>query len=128
VKDGPVRLRSFGVHNREPRVWTTGEIALVQDVADRLWATLELPQGLKPRLRANEDRLDFLLRLNDALRPLSDPGDVQRRRTAARTTPRRHRGRLCGIRGDEYSHPARVRPRGSRRSPAAAWISRLAAN
>ncbi len=37
---------------------------------------------LKPNLRANEERLQFLLLLNDALRPLSDPGDVQE--TAAR--------------------------------------------
>jgi hypothetical protein len=28
-------------------------------------------------LRANRARLEFLLRVNDALRPLSDPGDVQ---------------------------------------------------
>ena len=80
VKDGRF-VASFGVHSREPRVWTTDEIALVQDVADRIWVTLERRKA-EAELRANEGRLDFLLRLNDALRPLSDPGDVQE--TAAR--------------------------------------------
>lgn len=67
---------AFGVHSREPRVWATEEIALVQDVADRIWATLEHRKA-EADLRANEERLAFLLRLNDALRPLSDPGEVQ---------------------------------------------------
>src|SRR6185436_3481702 len=80
VKDGRL-VGSFGIHSREPRVWTADEIALVQDVADRIWATLERRKA-EAELRANQERLHFLLRLNDALRPLSDPGDVQE--TAAR--------------------------------------------
>ena len=75
VKGGRL-VAAFGVHNREPRVWTPEEIALVQDVADRIWATLEHRKA-EAELRANEERLAFLLRLNDALRPLSDPGEVQ---------------------------------------------------
>ena len=75
VKGGRL-VAAFGVHNREPRVWTPEEIALVQDVADRIWATLEHRRA-EAELRANEERLAFLLRLNDALRPLSDPGEVQ---------------------------------------------------
>jgi PAS domain S-box-containing protein len=67
---------AFGVHSREPRVWTTEERALVQDVADRIWATLEHRKA-EADLHANEERLAFLLRLNDAFRPLSDPGDVR---------------------------------------------------
>ena len=74
VKDGRF-VASFGVHSREPRVWTPEEIALVQDVADRIWTTLEHRQA-EAELRTNEERLEFLLRLNDALRPLSDPADV----------------------------------------------------
>src|SRR4030095_12320735 len=50
-------------------------------VADRIWTTLEYRKA-EADLRSNEERLEFLLRLNDALRPLSDPGDVQE--TAAR--------------------------------------------
>ena len=80
VKDGRF-VGSFGIHSREPRVWTADEIALAQDVADRIWATLEHRKA-EAELRANEERLEFLLRLNDALRPLSDPGEVQA--TAAR--------------------------------------------
>jgi len=80
VKDGRF-VGAFGVHNREARVWTPEEIALVQDVADRIWATLEHRKA-EAELRANEERLEFLLRLNDALRPLGDPGQVQE--TAAR--------------------------------------------
>ena len=80
VKDGRF-VGAFGVHSREPRVWTAEEIALVQDVADRIWATLEHRKA-EAELRTKEERLEFLLRLNDALRPLSDPGDVQE--TAAR--------------------------------------------
>ena len=80
VKDGRF-VGAFGIHSREPRVWTADEIALVQDVADRIWTTLEHRKA-EAELRANEERLEFLLRLNDALRPLSDPGDVQE--TAAR--------------------------------------------
>ena len=80
VKDGRF-VGAFAVHSREPRVWTADEFALVQDVADRTWTTLEY-RKVEAELRANEERLEFLLRLNDALRPLSDPSDVQE--TAAR--------------------------------------------
>jgi PAS domain S-box-containing protein len=80
IKDGRF-VASFGVHSREPRVWTLGEIALVQEVADRIWATLEHRKA-EAELRTSEERLEFLLRLNDALRPLNDPGEVQE--TAAR--------------------------------------------
>ena len=80
VKDGRF-VGAFGIHSREPRVWTADEIALMQDVADRIWATVEQRKA-EAELRANEERLAFLLRLNDALRPLSEPGEVQA--TAAR--------------------------------------------
>jgi PAS domain-containing protein len=80
IKDGRF-VGSFGIHSRSPRVWTPDEIALVQEVADRIWATLEHRRA-EAELRGNEERLAFLLRLNDALRPLSDPAAVQE--TAAR--------------------------------------------
>ncbi|HET9832031.1 MAG TPA: GAF domain-containing protein [Vicinamibacterales bacterium] len=80
IKDGRF-VGAFGIHNRTPRVWTRDEITLVQDVADRTWATLEHRKA-DADLRANEERLAFLLRLNDALRPLSDPTAVKE--TAAR--------------------------------------------
>jgi PAS domain S-box-containing protein len=80
VKDGRF-VASFGVHSRAPRVWTQDEIALVEEVADRTWATLEHRKA-ESQLRTNEERLEFLVRLNDALGPLNDPGAVQL--TAAR--------------------------------------------
>ena len=80
IKDGRF-VGAFGIHSRSPRVWTPDEIALVQEVADRIWATLEHRKA-EAELRANEERLAFLLRLNDALRPLSDAAAIQE--TAAR--------------------------------------------
>ena len=77
VKDGRF-VGSFGIHNRSPRLWTPDEIALAQDVADRIWATLEHYKA-EAELRVNQERLTFLLRLNDALRPLSDPAAVLER-------------------------------------------------
>jgi PAS domain S-box-containing protein len=74
-------VAGFGIHSRGPRVWTPDEIALAQEVADRTWTTLEQRKA-EAGLRANEERLAFLLRLNDALRPLSDAAAVQE--TAAR--------------------------------------------
>ena len=75
IKDGRF-VGAFGIHSRSPRVWTAYEIALVQEVADRIWATLEHRRA-EAKLRANEERLAFLLRLNDALRPLSDAAAIQ---------------------------------------------------
>jgi GAF domain-containing protein len=82
IKDGQL-VGAFGIHSSSPRVWTPDEIALVQEVADRTWETLERHKAAAS-LRANEERLAFLLRLNDALRPLSDPTAVQE--TAASAT------------------------------------------
>ena len=88
VKDGRF-VGAFGIHSRSPRVWTPDEIALVEDVADRIWATLEHRKA-EAELRAKEERLAFLLRLNDALRPLSDAAAIQE--TAAR-----HLGEYLGV-------------------------------
>ena len=80
IKDGHF-VGAFGVHSRSPRVWTADEIALIEEVADRIWGTLEHRKA-EAELRANQERLTFLLRLNDAVRPLSDPAAIQE--TAAR--------------------------------------------
>ena len=74
IKDGRF-VGAFGIHSRSPRVWTPDEIALAEEVADRIWATLEHYKA-EAEVRANEERLAFLLRLNDTLRPLSDPATV----------------------------------------------------
>jgi PAS domain S-box-containing protein len=91
IRDGRF-AGAFGIHSRSPRIWTPDEIGLVQEVADRTWAALEHRKA-EAELRANEERLGFLLRLNDAIRPLSDA-------TAIQETAARH---LC-----EYLGTARV--------------------
>ena len=80
VKDGRF-VAAFGIHSQLPRVWTPDEVDLVTEVADRIWSTIEHRRA-EAGLRANEERLAFLLRLNDAIRPLQDSGAVQE--TAAR--------------------------------------------
>ena len=80
VKDGRY-IGALGVHSRAPRIWTHSEITLVREVAERIWAALEQCKA-EAALRASEARLDFLLKLNDALEPLSDP--VARQEAAAR--------------------------------------------
>ena len=80
VKDGRV-VGAFGIQSRSSRAWTPDEIGLFEEVADRIWATLQHHKA-EAELRGNEERLAFLLRLNDALRPLSDAAAIQD--TAAR--------------------------------------------
>ena len=75
IKDGRFAA-AFGVHSNSPRAWTQDEITLVQDAGDRIWAALEHRKA-EMELRANHQRLAFLLRLNDALRPLSDGAAIQ---------------------------------------------------
>ena len=92
-------------------MWTPDEIALVQEVADRIWATLEHRKA-EAELRANEERLAFLLRLNDALRPLSDAAAIQETAAqASRRAPRRRPRRLRGTRGPRVHHSPRAHPR-----------------
>jgi PAS domain S-box-containing protein len=80
VRNGRL-VGAFGIHSRVPRAWTPDEITLVQEVADRVWTMLEHRKA-EAELRASEERLAFLLRLNDAIRPLSDAAAIQA--TAAR--------------------------------------------
>jgi len=80
VKDGRY-VGAFGVHSRTPRQWTQSEITLVREVAERIWAALEQCRA-EEALRDSEARLDFLLKLNDVLQPLSDP--AARQEAAAR--------------------------------------------
>lgn len=100
VKEGRF-IGAFGIHDRTARVWTTDEITLAEEVADRVWSALEHRKADADR-RANEDRLDFLLRLNDALRSLTHPGDVQE--TAARLLAEHLRATRAGYAEIGASH------------------------
>lgn len=74
-------LAGFGIHSATPRRWTRDEITLVEATAERTWAAAERARA-EDALRNSEERHAFLLTLADALRPLSDSGEVQE--TAAR--------------------------------------------
>ena len=67
---------AFGVQNARPRNWTRDEVELIEQTGERTWLAAEQARSVAA-LRANDDRLAFLLKLDAALRPLSDPLDVQ---------------------------------------------------
>ncbi len=66
---------------RHARALTALNGTLEREVRERERVQHDL-EAANRQLHANEDRLAFLLRLNDGLRPLGDPGEVQE--TAAR--------------------------------------------
>jgi PAS domain S-box-containing protein len=95
-------LAAFGVHHAAPRAWSRDEIALIEATAERTWAAGERARALEA-LRVNEERLSFLLALSDALRPLSDPADVQRaamKRLGDHL--RANRVNYAAVHGDQY--------------------------
>jgi PAS domain S-box-containing protein len=60
----------------EPRAWRPDEIALVEEVTQRLFPRLERARAEKA-VRASAARQAFLVRLGDVLRPLTDPVDIE---------------------------------------------------
>jgi PAS domain S-box-containing protein len=76
----------LAVHDAAPRAWTAGEIALIQETAERSWEAVERTRA-EAALRESESWQRFLLGLNDRLRTLSDPAEIQYR--AARAVGRR---------------------------------------
>ena len=60
IKDGRF-VGAFGIHSRTPRAWTSDEIALAQEVADRIWAILEYRKA-EAGLRASEGRIEAALK------------------------------------------------------------------
>src|SRR5215831_5070324 len=69
-------VSALGVHSATPRIWTQPEIDLIRDVAERIWEAIERARA-EATVRANQDRLQFMVTLNDALRPLNDPVEMQ---------------------------------------------------
>ena len=80
IKNGREVL-AFGAHSFTPRSWTEAEVDLVREVAERTWDAVERARA-QAALRESEARQAFLLELSDALRPLSDPAEIQQ--TASR--------------------------------------------
>ncbi len=55
IKAGSLRAM-MAVHQVEPRLWSTAEIALIRDVVERCWSHVERV-GAEARLRESEERL-----------------------------------------------------------------------
>jgi PAS domain S-box-containing protein len=54
VKEG--RLRAMmGVHQLDPREWTAGEVSLIEEVAERCWATMERVHAQSALLKSEEE-------------------------------------------------------------------------
>ncbi len=60
-----------GAVSASPREWTSADVTLFQEAIERTWAAIERAHA-ETALRDSEERQAFLLRLSDALRPLSD--------------------------------------------------------
>lgn len=71
VRDGIIRAY-LSVHDRSKRQWSEGEVRLVQEVAERTWATL-VRAHTEEELRQSETMRAFLLSLADQTRLLADP-------------------------------------------------------
>src|SRR5262249_50933916 len=69
-------VSSLGVHSAAPRIWTQPEMDLIRDVGDRIWEAIERARA-EATVSANQGRLQFTVILNDRLRQLSDPIEIQ---------------------------------------------------
>ena len=95
-------VAAFGANCATPRNWTSSEVDLVRDVAERTWEAVERARA-EAAVRGSEERLTFLLKLSDAFRPLSDP--VEMAAAASRLLGEHLRAnRVCyaDIEGDEF--------------------------
>lgn len=75
IKEG-LLLGVFGVHSATPCRWSSAQVQLLTDVADRIWTAVDRANA-EQALRESEERQAFLLKLTDALRPLAEPFAVQ---------------------------------------------------
>jgi PAS domain S-box-containing protein len=95
-------VAAFGANSATPRTWTSSELDLIRDVAERTWEAVERAHA-EAAVRGSEERLAFLLKLSDALRPLSDP--VEMTGAASRLLGehlKANRVSYADIEGDEY--------------------------
>ena len=67
VKEGQL-VAVMAVHCEAPRDWTTGDIALVEEVAERCWAHIERVHAASELLQAARQKDDFLATLAHELR------------------------------------------------------------
>jgi PAS domain S-box-containing protein len=64
------------VESPHERAWRPDEVLLLRHVAARLWSAIARAHT-EDALRRSEERHEFLLRLSDELRPLTDPLEMQ---------------------------------------------------
>lgn len=69
-------VASMAILDNVPRHWSAGEIPFLQETAERTWSAVERARA-EAALRESDERHTFLLRLSDALRPLSGVLDIQ---------------------------------------------------
>ncbi len=67
---------TLSVNTKSARIWLPDEVQLLEHVAARLWPAIERARA-EDTLRQSEQRHGFLVRLFDALRPLSEPHEMQ---------------------------------------------------
>ncbi len=60
----------------QPRTWTEAEADLLREVSERIWEAVQRAR-VEARVREEEERQAFLLRLSDALRPVAEPVEIQ---------------------------------------------------
>lgn len=76
----------------KPRQWTSGEVALIEDTAERTWAAVERACA-EEQLRCAAEMDVFRVELSDALRSLSDAVEIQA--TVTRSTMNFFRADRC---------------------------------
>jgi PAS domain S-box-containing protein len=67
VKGGRL-VAMMAVHQREPRVWSEAEVALVEAVVERCWAHIERVRGAEALAEADRRKSEFLATLAHELR------------------------------------------------------------
>ena len=63
-------------HYSKPRNWAKHEIIILEETAERTWAAVEKAKA-EEATRKSEERKEFLLKLNDTIRQLNDPLEIQ---------------------------------------------------
>jgi signal transduction histidine kinase/CheY-like chemotaxis protein/PAS domain-containing protein len=68
-------VATLSVSENTPRQWSSAEIALVKETAERTWDTLERAE-IHLEVMQSRERQTYLLQLSDALRELEDPHEI----------------------------------------------------
>ncbi|RFS17433.1 PAS domain-containing protein [Emticicia sp. C21] len=75
VKEGKL-IAIVAVHQSVLRQWKEEEITLLEEIAERTWAAVERAKA-ESAVRKSEEHQRYLLHLNDAIRPITDPVELE---------------------------------------------------